>query len=141
MKSEPPPYAPGIAHRLSRKQREMLIRHVAGSQPFIIGTETPTVQSLMGLRLLKGDRQINHRNTALTYLGREVVCVVLGEYADALLLAGLDYEQRLLPTKQTEVIRTCQSPSKQPAELVPMGIHPLTKTSESDSASERRRRS
>ena len=131
--NRPPPYAPGIARRLSRSQRNILINHVMGEQPFIVGPETATVQSLMTLKLLKGDKTLNPKNTSLSYLGREVVCVVLAEYAEALLRAGPDYEQRLFPHKFEEA--SCQRPSNPHAATVPTVNQARTATLPSDSAS------
>jgi hypothetical protein len=94
------PYPKGIAHHLSRPQREILIQHVVGPREFRTGEPaTLTVNAMRDTGLLKGMPFLRPKHTELTALGRQVACIVLGEYADRLLMAGPDYETRLLNPK------------------------------------------
>ncbi len=95
-----------VIKALSHAQREMLIAHVRDPQPIDFTAGTPsdrntsarTRSALIEQALLRygksgspytGDRGTQGcRLTVLTELGREVVAGVLGEYADALVLAG-----------------------------------------------------
>ena len=93
----PQPWPSGIAHGLTKLQRDVLIAHVRGPQLFIAAHKyTPTTIGLMSKGLIHGFGMIKPHHTTLTVLGREVVCIVLGDYADRLLLEK-DYEDRLLP--------------------------------------------
>jgi hypothetical protein len=91
------------AARLSRSMREMLVAHVRENQPidYTIGSVENLVRrsseslQVRGLISPEGHgNKINPTSTVLTDLGREVVCHVLGEYADGLVTAGvLDHPQ------------------------------------------------
>ena len=95
------PFPKGIAYRLSRVQRKVLIEHVPGPLPYQTNQPTSlTVQAMLENGLLKGWPFIRPMQTELTLLGREVVCIVLAEYAEHLMLAGPDYEHRLLPKRK-----------------------------------------
>jgi hypothetical protein len=73
-----------IANRLSKQQRDCLIQHIDYPQPIKRGPEFQTAFCLMYRNLLRGDYPQFPRSTSLTELGREVLCTVLGDYADAL---------------------------------------------------------
>ena len=95
------PWPVGEAHRLSRIQRDLLIEHCVGPQLYIAGSSWGTsILLLMQRGLLKGDIPGKPHFTELTTLGKQVVCTVLGEYADALTKAGPDYKERLLPQRK-----------------------------------------
>jgi hypothetical protein len=83
--------------RLSVAQREELIKHVPAPQPIVRWRDDnrlKTILRLMELDLLRGDQPITPRFTHLTMLGREAVAHVLGQYADALVAAGVLERQR-----------------------------------------------
>jgi hypothetical protein len=77
------------ASLLSAAQIEMLIRHIDGYCPVILDKEeSPTRIALLRRKLLcyPGWACVTSRPcvTALTELGKEVICIVLGRYADHL---------------------------------------------------------
>jgi hypothetical protein len=120
------PYPKGIALILSRSQRRMLMEHAVGPQQFVTGQPTtPTVRSMLATGLLKGKPRLHPKYTELTVLGREVVCIVLGEYADYLLRVGPDYEHRLLgrrprTAKPSDVVEAAPSPISYPPMSAPI---------------------
>jgi hypothetical protein len=107
---------------LSVAQRDYLIRHVAiGRVPVNTGGPTagPRI-SLSGHGLIRGfpltaDRP---RHTELTEHGRYAACLLLGDYADALVLAGfleLPPDERPLATLQRmKAERSQMNPAKSP---------------------------
>jgi hypothetical protein len=73
---------------MSKQQRDSLIDHANGPQPIVIGPDSATRSSLIARGLLRYEthnrwKSPTHR-TVLTEFGREVLCMVLGDYADAL---------------------------------------------------------
>ena len=100
-----------IANHLTKTQRDCLIEHVHGPQPFHTNVIRQTKQSLVETRLL---RPPNGENMALrptelmlSELGREVVCIILGEYADALVACGLTE-----PLTESQVLAAIEEASK-----------------------------
>ena len=82
-----------IARTLSNIKRNRLIAHVSGPLPFDVGPTRITNNSLLAEGLL---RRLDGENVAmrptvlkLSELGRAVVCVILGEYADSLVSCGI----------------------------------------------------
>ena len=97
-----------IARLLSNIQRNCLIDHVPGPQPFHADTARQTKVCLVDLKLL--GQLDGMRNEAarpaelkLTELGREVVCIILGQYADALVSCGVLYEPLTEPELQAAI--------------------------------------
>lgn len=95
--------------RLSVAQREELVNHVAGAQPFTVGPRGDgarmfCVRKLIELGLIKGDHRERPRFTHITDAGREAAAAILGEYADALVQAGC-LEARLRPIDLVELIK------------------------------------
>lgn len=86
-----------ISNKLSACQRAVLIEHVPGRVPInneidpAAALRRSTIQALTSAELIQPDRKgaMRPRFTMLTELGREVVCCVLGQYADALVQCGL----------------------------------------------------
>lgn len=86
-----------IAPYLSRTQREFLIGNI--DKPRIIVAENAEILTRESLRkknlIYYLPRGVHHRptHTLLTELGREVVCLILAEYAEALMRTNLLREQ------------------------------------------------
>ena len=84
------PVAYRIAHDLKVLPRRLLIEHCPGPRPIIRGPEENTRQALLARDLIRydwakaADRTGFPKATTLTELGREVVCIVLGHYADSI---------------------------------------------------------
>lgn len=79
-------------HRLTGAQRLLLIEHIDVAVPVDV-TDQPrnmTRKSLMALGLLRGEpaNVLKPRETVLTQAGRHAVGVLLGHYADTLIMAG-----------------------------------------------------
>jgi hypothetical protein len=83
--------------KMPKLQRDSLVAHIEGPQQIVTGMERFTRQALISRGLLHHDpaNMMTSRpsKTALTELGREVVCIILGDYADALVKADM-LEQR-----------------------------------------------
>lgn len=78
----------GFVRGLRIAQRELIVKHVNGPQPFIAFGDKQSIVALMSLNLLKGDAHHRPRFTMLTETGREAAAMILGQYADALVEAG-----------------------------------------------------
>lgn len=78
-----------IAHKLTKPQRDLLLEHVDGLVPVKQGLENFVRNALFERRLLRFERTLRPQNTILTDLGREVLCALLGSYADALVRASI----------------------------------------------------
>jgi hypothetical protein len=89
-----------IARSLSNIQRNVLIDHVLGPQLFYAQQyEQPgrnirqTKQSLLDSKLLRPitgkETSVRPPKLELTLLGREIVCIILGEWADRLVACGV----------------------------------------------------
>jgi hypothetical protein len=75
-----------IAFNLSGSQREFLIEHCCAPVPVVRHSHiNGTRSSLVNLGLIRFCN--GTQNTELTDLGREVACILLGHYADALVKA------------------------------------------------------
>ncbi len=77
--------------KLSPNQRSLLIDHIDGEIQIAGAHQIKARNSLMQAGLLRGpNHQINRpRTTVLTEAGRRAVGVILGDYADGLVRAGL----------------------------------------------------
>jgi hypothetical protein len=79
---------------LSKFQRDFLIEHIDRQVPIIRaehGARAKTANALIAagmLRLVPTGARFP-QGTKLTDVGREAVCIILGEYADALSRAGI----------------------------------------------------
>ncbi|MDO8533261.1 MAG: hypothetical protein Q7S17_00770 [Xanthobacteraceae bacterium] len=84
-----------MACRLSKPQRDHLIEHISGPQPIQTGPQTLIIGALISRKLIRCIHKFsNHHpkfphHTEFTELGREVTCIILGSYADALVRAGV----------------------------------------------------
>ncbi len=80
-----------MARSMPKAQRDLLLRHIDGPQLLAIGPETYTRNALVLRNLLRFDNPNNLRPhaTLITDLGRETVCIILSDYADALVRAGV----------------------------------------------------
>lgn len=83
------------ARRLSHAQRELLIAHVPAHCPVDNTISKPAADRRRTARSLIGEELIRYETdserpmfSVLTETGREVVAVVLGDYAEALIRAG-----------------------------------------------------
>jgi hypothetical protein len=88
------PIADGEIRRLTKAQRDLLIDHVDGEVPVILANNhyISTIRnSLMKMGLLKSSTPHTNwpRATLLTERGRLALSMVLADYADALVRAGL----------------------------------------------------
>ena len=87
--------------RLSETQKYFLIDHIDRIRP--IGhydneDRTRLVLIGYGLIYMHPKESIRPIGTALTERGRDIVCYILGMYADALTRCGMSIEKRLLPS-------------------------------------------
>lgn len=90
-----------IAGRMTRAQCDMLLEHIDGSRwvdaPVKADFMMPTRRGLMCLGLIeyrvKGSAAFP-KFTYITEKGRHVLAQVLSNYADALIAAGYDFDQR-----------------------------------------------
>jgi hypothetical protein len=104
--------------KLSTHQRNLLIDHIDGEVDVVV-SDPHKVQcrnALMALGLLRGSptQAVRPRITVLTERGRMAVAMILGDYADALVRAGLlEQENPLLVLKRLKAAR-------QPAPTVTM---------------------
>lgn len=85
-----------VIRKLSTAARAMLINHIDREVPLDVRESPHTRASLMNLGLLRGAPANNPKpkKTALTEHGRYAVDLLLGDYADALVRAGLLEEER-----------------------------------------------
>ena len=122
-----------IARLLSNIQRNCLIEHVPGPQPFHISKARQTKQSLFDFKLLGTPGGIpNARPTELrlTELGREVACIILGQYADALVSCGVLHEPLTEVELQSAIREStrrkplCQTKSPAVADVAAVCVQP-----------------
>ena len=80
-----------IANKLSKQQRDFLIDHIDGPHPISQGYETFVRNALEARGLVCFDlpQSLRPKTTIITELGREIVCAILGDYADALVRSGV----------------------------------------------------
>lgn len=90
-----------IAGRITRAQCDMLLEHIDGSRwidaPLKADHMMPTRRGLMGMGLIEyrvRGSSAAPRFTYITEKGRYVLAQVLSNYADALIAAGYDFDQR-----------------------------------------------
>lgn len=81
--------ARGIINKLSKPQRDSLMAHADGPQPIVVSPEILTRSALIDRGLIRyvipgGVPTARPHRTALTEIGREVLCVMLGDLADTL---------------------------------------------------------
>lgn len=93
-------FSDGAIRMLTFHQRNVLLAHIDGPVD-IVATTFGKVQIRNGLMdggLLRGDpaNTVRPRKTALTEAGRRAVGMILGDYADALVRAGLLEQQNPL---------------------------------------------
>src|SRR5579863_25172 len=96
----PKPVSDAEIRRLSAAQRNLLIDHIDGpvDVSLINRWDKSARRGLISTRLLEGHPRgsIRPRQTTLTERGREALGMVLGDYADALVRAGLLEQQNPL---------------------------------------------
>lgn len=83
--------ARSLANGLLKPSRDLLLAHLDGQpRPLAIGPESYSRNALVDRRLLRFDdnHSLKPHSTIITELGREVLCTILGDYADALVRAG-----------------------------------------------------
>lgn len=78
---------------LSHDMREKLVAHAAGPRQLVVGCRTTKALQGRGLIRYPSRNKITPSETMLTEQGRQVVCVILGQYADAL-TAAKDFLER-----------------------------------------------
>lgn len=84
--------ARSIANGLLKSSRDLLINHIDGPVPLTIhGNERGPRNALLARSLIAFPRggMTTPNSTHITNLGREVLCCILGDYADALVRAGV----------------------------------------------------
>ena len=118
-----------MASNLSAGQRERLIAHIRGPQTidYRTGPEENLIRravvALLGKGLVRNDTYggaIRPKHTLLTELGREVVCHVLGDYADGLVTAGVLEEPPLIQiTRLPRVPLAARAAAAAPAPAIP----------------------
>lgn len=96
--------------KLTMLQRNLLIDHIDGEVDVVLSDphKTQTRNAMMVLGLLRGTpSQANRpRATVLTERGRMAVAMILGDYADALVRAGLlEQENPLLVLQRLKAAR------------------------------------
>lgn len=107
--------------KLSMMQRAVLIDHIDGAVELIIAERKMVRVSLMQIGLLRAEnpRAIRPRATVLTEQGRRAVGIILGDYADALVRAGiLEQENPLQVLLRLKAARSTTIEST-PAEAAP----------------------
>lgn len=74
------------SYELSHNMREILVQHCPGPQPAIIGCHSRQCLIRRGLIDYAQYKGLSNRptHTKLTEKGRELACVILGQYADAI---------------------------------------------------------
>lgn len=103
------PTSEHVVSKLTSMQRAMLIDHIDGHLR-VVAVELMNVRrTLLAAKLLRGHPQfsIRPRETALTEEGRRVVGMILGQYADALVRAGLLDQQN--PIEMLRRLREARS--------------------------------
>ena len=87
----PPPLSDYFVRQLTTLQRDMLIDHIDGEIEIVAVHLKNVRNSLIRIGLLAGSPQYSKRPraTILTEPGRQAVGIILGQYADALVRAGL----------------------------------------------------
>jgi hypothetical protein len=89
-----------MVNELKVSLRNLLIEHATGPQPIIRGPEEHSRAALLRRELIRYEWQNGvaasafPKATALTELGREVVCIILGDYADQI-VASQKFLERL----------------------------------------------
>jgi hypothetical protein len=87
-----PTISDATIRKLTANQRDMLISHIDGEVGVsLVDGLTMVRRTLMDAGLIRGTPQgsMRPRYTALTERGRMAVAMILGDYADALVRAGL----------------------------------------------------
>lgn len=98
-----------LLQKISELRRKVLIAHVGADGPMPYRpVDGNAISGLLHMKLL---RYVNGgRATVLTELGREAACVVLAEYAEALILAGAGHS----PLEQ---LLAAQTPAERAREM------------------------
>lgn len=127
----------GLAKRLSRAQRDMLIQHIDRPQPAVVDPNKKTRDRLVEMKLLKlcgadgqslGPRLMTTTHTRLTDDGREVLGWILAGYVEMLMAAGclpddIVVEDGLVPsvnaalTRMAEIRRATSLGARHDAEI------------------------
>lgn len=93
-----------IAGELQVKLRQFLIEHAPRPKPNIVDQNFATRGALLRRGLIRYVHRFadNHaecpHHTELTELGREVVCIILGQYADSIIASREFLARRQAPT-------------------------------------------
>src|SRR5271156_4079611 len=92
------PITTSEVRRLSQRQRDLMIAHIDREVDVIMKNNhlAPVRNSLMRIGMLKGATQGDRpRATVLTERGRQVVCIILGQCADALMQSQMADENQM----------------------------------------------
>lgn len=97
----------GIHFPISMVQAEFLIDHIDAVRPITANSlEASTRNSMLARKLIRfTDGIINPKGTVLTDKGREVVCAILGHYADQLVRTRVLTERVNIQKMTEEEIR------------------------------------
>lgn len=111
------------ALRLSSAQRDMLIAHIDGDVGIIRSFQAVARKALLARGLLRTPSCHTARPafTRLTDAGRQAVAVILGDYADALVRAGM-LEQSPLSVLQRLKSGNLASRERPTADIIPAEI-------------------
>ena len=105
-----------IVSRMPKIQRDFLIEHVNGAQTIDVGEDTRTRTAMFARDLIRyvgaGKDGERPHFTALTELGREVVCSILGDYADALVKSGCLEDAPLIVVNKSPKIASLELESE-----------------------------
>lgn len=109
-----------MIRRLTASQRELLIDHIDGEVDVVTANHhmTGVRGSLMKAGLLLGTATKRPRTTILTEPGRRAVGMVLGDYADALVRAGLLEQENPLQVLQS--LKAARRELERPSDLAVM---------------------
>jgi hypothetical protein len=119
-----------IANVLSKAQRDSLIAHIDHPQPVNCrGPEFVTKLSLLERRLLRGEHpdMTRPQYTRLTELGREVVCAILGDYADKLSQVSLTVSDELVRLADIQAARSSMARAGASTRSDPLARHILSR--------------
>ena len=79
-----------VIKNMPKLQRDYLVDHACGPRPIVVSENSASREALMDRRLIRTPAHTERpAYTELTDLGREVLCTILADYADALVKAEL----------------------------------------------------
>lgn len=109
----------GAIRSLTNIQREMLIAHIDGAVLIIRADYNKVLRALVLRGLLRPStpHSVRPRATILTEEGRRALGIILGDYADALVRAGLLEQEN--PMQVLRQLQAARSPNLRPVPAEP----------------------